>query len=344
MLAVALLNGLTVKTEARRISLSIPRPSLKGAQLADVVSAFYLGRVIAPLGGTGTNPEGMVGMPEGSVPSSEEASPLASAVLSKKTPEGAPAYNTVIARPLDTADDAILMRNMLLAQFDENASIVLAGPASGVARLLGLYGARPQIQAKCKQLVMAIGAYPTGAADPAVKADVAAARKLFADWPTAIVAVGSELGEVLPYPGASIQADFDWAPAHPVVDAYHAVKPGAYDAPASALAAVLYAVHPDDGYFKLSAPGTITVMDDGRTQFSPNPDGKHRYLIADPAQKDRVIKLYTEMVSAKPAPRAARGGRGAAAAQQQQQQRQQQAPPPQQPPAPKPPETKPPVE
>ena len=44
-----------------------------------------------------------------------------------------------------------------------------------------------------------------------------------------------------------------------------------YDAPAPALAAVLYAVHPDDGYFTLSEPGTISVLDDGRTQFTPGP-------------------------------------------------------------------------
>ena len=49
------------------------------------------------------------------------------------------------------------------------------------------------------------------------------------------------------------------------------------------------------------------VLDDGRTQFTPAADGKHRYLIVDPAQKERVIELYTAMVSAQPAPRPGRG-------------------------------------
>ena len=44
MLAVAMLNGFTAKTEARRISLSVSRPSLASAQLADVVASFYRGR------------------------------------------------------------------------------------------------------------------------------------------------------------------------------------------------------------------------------------------------------------------------------------------------------------
>src|SRR5204862_381706 len=86
--------------------------------------------------------------------------------------------------------------------------------------------------------------------------------------------------------------------SHPVVDAYRAFKPMPYDAPATALAALLQTVHPDDGYFKLSDPGTISVQDDGRTQFTPSAEGKHRYLIVDPSQKDRVTELYTELVSA----------------------------------------------
>jgi hypothetical protein len=72
------------------------------------------------------------------------------------------------------------------------------------------------------------------------------------------------------------------------------------------MAAVLYAVRPKEGYFQLSGPGMITVLDDARTKFTATPEGKHQYLILDPAQKDRVdrvIKTYTEIASAKPVPR-----------------------------------------
>ncbi len=64
--------------------------------------------------------------------------------------------------------------------------------------------------------------FPAGPPSPAIKSDIAAARKLFAEWPTPVVAVGSEVGDALPYPGASIEKDFAWSPAHPVVDAYRA--------------------------------------------------------------------------------------------------------------------------
>jgi len=310
LLAVAMLNGLIAKTEARRIALCVSRPNIKAAQLADVVSGFYVGRVIAgPGGGVGGNPAGMIGMPE-TGPAGEDPAPI-TATLAKKGPDGGPLYTSQIVRLLDTADDAVLLRNMLLAQNDANATIVLAGQASGLTRLLSLYGARPQIEAKCKQLVVAIGGYPGGGADPEIKADVAAARTMFAEWPTPLIAVGAEVGAAVPYPAASIEKDFAWAPAHPVADAYRTFKPMPYDAPASALAAVLYAAHPEDGLFTLSPPGTITVSDDGRTQFTPGGAGKHRYVIVEPAQKAQIAGLYTALVSAPPAPRPGRGRGGA---------------------------------
>lgn len=317
LLVPAILNGLVAKGDARSIALCISRPSLRTAQLADVVARFY--------GGSGRGGgAAMVGMPEGPLPAND--SPPLAAVLSKPATEGNAPYSSSIRSVIDTADNAVVIRNILLAQHDGNAVVVLAGPASGLARMLDLYGARPQIAAKVKLLVVAAGSFPSGPADSAIASDVAAARALFADWPTPVVAVGSAVGAALPFPGASLAQDMEWAPHHPIVDAYRLFKPMPYDAPASALAAVLHAVHPDADHFKLSEPGTITVRDDGRTEFTPVAEGRHRYLIVDPAQKARLTALYTELVTAEPARRPARGG--PPPAQQQQQQQQKPAPPP----------------
>ncbi len=76
MLAVAMLNGLTAKSEARRISLSVSQPSLVSAQLADVVATFYRPRPVGgPGGGIGAISEGMIGMPEGQCSRGRQASP-----------------------------------------------------------------------------------------------------------------------------------------------------------------------------------------------------------------------------------------------------------------------------
>jgi len=66
VLAIAMLNGMTARTQARRISLSVSRPSLVSAQVADVVAAFYRGRPVGgPGGGIGQAAEGLIGLPEG---------------------------------------------------------------------------------------------------------------------------------------------------------------------------------------------------------------------------------------------------------------------------------------
>src|SRR5439155_26792549 len=141
------------------------------------------------------------------------------------------------------------IRTALSAQHDQNAVAVLAGPASNLVRVLDLPGVRDLAVHKLKMLVVAAGAYPSGGPEFAIQEDVPAARRLFAEWPTGIVAVGAEVGEALPFPGSSIEKDFAWSPAHPVVDAYRAYKPMPYDAPTTAMAAALYAVRPHKGYF-----------------------------------------------------------------------------------------------
>jgi inosine-uridine nucleoside N-ribohydrolase len=231
--------------------------------------------------------------------------PLLDAVLEKKTPDGKPVYPNGIAKRNDTADPLALIRNAMTAQADQNCVVVLAGPATNLAQVMDLAGSMELIQRKVKLLIIAAGRYPEGAADPRVKADILAARRLLAAWPTPIIAVGQEVGEALPFPGASIDKDFAWAPAHPVADAYRADHAMPYDAPVPSMAAALYAAHPDD--FKLSAVGAVTVLDDGRTRFTPKPDGKVRYVTIDPDQKDKVIQSYVNLASAKPVAR--QGGR-----------------------------------
>jgi hypothetical protein len=307
VLALAMLNGLTANDEARRIALSISGSSLATAQFADVLAEFYpsLPALVTPT----------IGMPDG-VPRGEDASALAE-LFSEKAADGRLLFSSNIRRLVDAADSAVLVRNMLLAQYDQNASIVLAGPATGLARLLELHAAPAQIAAKVRCLVIAAGTFPAGRAEPALRCDVAAARKLFAGWPTPVIAVGSEVGEALPYPASSIDTELGWSPAHPVAHAYRIFKSGPYASRAksmstTALAAMLQAVRPEAGYFQLSEPGTISVLDDGQTRFTPGAGGMHRYLIVDPAQRDRVVSVYTALVSAVPAPRPVRGPRPAA--------------------------------
>jgi len=260
-LALALLNGLAGKDEARIASISVSNPSLKAAAYCDVIERFYASATTGP---AAMSFRGLpIGMASGTNPSVAET-PMLTAMLSQQD------YSTGIHELNDTADPATLIRNALTAQYDQNAVVVATGAATNLVKLLALRDTKDLIARKVKYLVF------TG--DPT--------NKLFAEWPSPIVSVGNDIGDAVPFPASSIEKDFTWTPHHPVVDAYRAYHAMPYDAPSGAMAAVLYAVRPNENYFKVS-----------------DPSGKLRRLTLDPAQKDRIIAAYIELASAKPVPR-----------------------------------------
>jgi hypothetical protein len=282
-LALALLYGLQAKGEARVIAVATSKPSLDSAAFCDVLVRFYTGApgpfMVPPAIGMAT------------VGKDAQDTPLLTAPLAR------PGYSRGIHQLDDTADPAALIRNVLTAQYDRNAVIVMTGAATNLAGLLALPGAKEIIAQKVSLLSIAAKA----------PWDPAAARKLFGEWPTQVVVSPKDVGDALPFPAASLDQDFAWAPEHPVVDAWRAAGPVPHDAPSWALTAALYAVRPQEGYFKLSEPGTVTVPDNGRPRFSPSAGGKHRTLIFDPAQKDRILQAYVELASTHPIPRRGRG-------------------------------------
>jgi hypothetical protein len=290
-LALASLYGFQSKGESRVIGVNNSRPGLNSAIFADILVRFYTGEPNAFFGAV------PIGLTLGK--DSPDAA-MMTAVLSKR------AFARNIKQMNDTADPLAVFRNALSAQFDANAIVFLAGPATNLAQALDMPGVKLLVSAKVRYLVAAIGNFAGSPPDPQILADLPAARKLFAEWPTPVVAAGSELGAALTFPAASLDKDFAWSPAHPMVDAYRAAGMMPYDAPATALSAALYAVRPKEGYFKQSDAGTISIGSDGRTTLAPPADGKHRYLIADAAQKDRIVPLFVETASTKPVPRAPR--------------------------------------
>ena len=86
--------------------------------------------------------------------------------------------------------------------------------------------------------------------------DIPAAQKVFAEWPTRLVTSPFEVGIKINYPASSIEKDFQWATAHPMVEAYKSYQKMPYDRPTWDLTSVLYAVE-GPSYFNISAPGHI---------------------------------------------------------------------------------------
>lgn len=267
VLALAMLHGFEGKDQARIAAIGISNANLQAAQFCDALRLFYAGA-------TGLAPAFRRGLPVG----------LAEGKPAAALPMLALARKSAVRSIKDTAEVTTLIRNSLMAYHDQNAAVVLGGPATDLARLLDMYGVRDLIARKVRMLCMA---------EPGLQEDAAAARKLFAEWPTPMVMVSREVGEALPFPAESIEKDFAWSSEHPVVAAYRAYRPMPYDAPSWAMAALLYAVRPKENYFKL------TEGADHR-----------RYLTVDPEQKERVVRAYIEMAGAKPVPRKPRGSAG----------------------------------
>jgi len=300
LLAVSLLYGLQGKGDCRVAIVNTSRPNLALVGFVDMVLRFYHG----PAGNFSQIPA--VGMITSGTPG--EISPAFTVPFQKTKADGSPTYKNQVKSVIDTGDPCTLLRNYLEAQTDKGSFVVLAGPATNLAAALAFRGLKELIAAKVKLLTLAGGAFPEGPAESHLKADIPAAKRLFAEWPTPIVVSGAEVGSALEFPGASIDKQFAEAvPDNPVADAYRAWKPMPYDTPSWAMAPALYAARPKENYFKLSDPGRITVDDQGRTSFSASENGAHRYLIVDPALKDKITAAYVELASAKPEVRRFRG-------------------------------------
>ena len=304
VLGLAMLFAFEGRRQIRVPSISTSRFNLQAARFLDLVARFYGGeqagdfvvnRLPLPIGmaanGTQTAP-----------------SPMLDAALSKTAADGKPVYPRPLTALNDTADPVALIRNALSAQVDQNAVVVLAGTPVNLLGVIARPDGREWANRKARMVSIVAGRFAAGPVDSIIRRDVAGFRKLLAEWPSPIVMAGTELSEALPFPGTSLESRTTWAPHHPIVDAYRAVRLMPREVPSRTLAAVLHAVSIDQPYFDLSPPGTIAVAHDGRTMFSPSPNGRHRYLITKPDQKARVLQAYVEMVTAQPPPRPARGG------------------------------------
>jgi hypothetical protein len=85
-----------------------------------------------------------------------------------------------------------------------------------------------------------------------------------------------------------------------VADAYRLYQEMPYDRPTWDLTSVLYALHPERGYFELSEPGRVTVEADGFTRFDATAGGRDRYLILNPEHRERLVEALTQLASQPP--------------------------------------------
>jgi inosine-uridine nucleoside N-ribohydrolase len=226
----------------------------------------------------------------------------------RRHPDGTFVYPHRIMDGTAAPDAVALLRRTLAGQSDGRVVIVQVGFSTNLARLLDTKAdavspqdGRTLVTRKVRLLSVMAGNFASGQSEFNLAQDVSSAVKIFHEWPTPIVVSGFEIGLAMPFPASRIEHDFAYARDHPVADAYRSYMKMPYDRPTWDLTAVLYAVRPDDGYFSLSPPGTITVSPDGGSHFDVSAGGNHRYLVLTNEQRARTLEAMILLASQPPA-------------------------------------------
>jgi hypothetical protein len=294
-MALCMIHALADRGECRLLAVTITKDNRYAAPMADLLNAFH-GRPDVP-----------IGMVRGGV-TPQDGKYLRQVVTAED--DGKIRYARTIDDGSQAAEATGMLRQILAAQpdgsvvlaqvgFSTNLAGLLDSPADDASPLTG----RELVQRKVRLLSAMAGAFGEkmkGRKEYNIVTDVEPARKLFAHWPTPIVASGWEIGDAIKHTARSMQEDYRYVARHPLVEAYDYYRGLQNDQPTYDLTSVLYAVRPDRGYFDLSSPGRIVIEDDGTTSFRVEPDGPHRYLIVDAIQIARVREAQEWLCSQPP--------------------------------------------
>lgn len=313
VLALAMLHSLQSRGSCELIAVAVSTPDEQAASFVAAVNSFY-GRPDIPIGLTRAKIEHEPG----------RYLQLASAVDA-----GKPRYPHAWQHGGAVPPAAAVLRKVLSAQPDQSVVIVQVGYFSNLAALLESGGEADSpldgvelVRRKVKYLSSMAGTFGPGPRDFEfnVMQDQAAARTVARRWPTPVIWSGKEVGLALRYPASSIERDYGYVAHHPVAEAYHLFEPMPHHRPCWDLTSVLYAVFPDRGYFELSAPGRVTIEDDGHTRFDArdgnpgvearaaatevgavSPEARDRYLKVDAQQIPRLVEAFVQLASQPPA-------------------------------------------
>jgi len=221
---------------------------------------------------------------------------------------GKPLYARSIPDVTKLLDAHKLYRKILSKQPDHSVVIISTGFSTNLARLLdskadsfSSLSGKQLVAKKVKFFSIMGGSHDM---EPMreynIVTDIPSAKELFAQCPVPIVSSPFEVGVSICYPASSIENDFSWTAHHPMIEAYKSYLKMPFDRPTWDLTAVLYVMEPDSAFFNKTESGIITVDNNGVTQFTPSPKGKHYFLSVSKQQGDRIKNYFIRLISARP--------------------------------------------
>jgi purine nucleosidase len=331
MLALAMLHALQDRGEVKLLAVTISTDDPWCASYVNLVNTFY-GHSEIPIGIVhgGITIEGFRKIfPEMTWPVTR----YTEIISQRKRRDGSPLYPHRLMDGTKAQEAVSLLRKTLAAAPDGSVAVILVGYSTNLARLLesqadtsSPLNGHDLVRKKVRLLSVMAGSFretqfegktlPLGQPEFNLMVDVPAAQKVFSNWPTAIVDSGLEIGLAMFYPGQRILHDYAYVEHHPIADTYRTyceemkgrdskIKecPQDHDHPTFDLTAVLYAARPDMDYFSLSRPGTISILNDGGSQFQESDAGTHRYLVLSEEQKARTLEAMMMLASQPPTAR-----------------------------------------
>jgi len=293
VLCQVLINKYIEQGSVECLMMGLNKTGTSPAAFVDIVNTFY------------NHPDIPVGLAKDGVQAPDNAS-YAHIVANMKAPDGSPLYTRSIS-DYDALPDAVtLYRKTLASQPDGSVVIASVGFSTNLARLMDTgadeyspLSGMELVRKKVRLLAVMAGNFE-GSGNPEynVVTDIASAKRVFEDWPGTIVFSPFELGLKVLYPATSIQNDFGWAGGHhPMVEAF--MNYGShfpYDRPSWDPTTVLYALE-GDKWFNVSSPVDVTVDENGRTIFSPDPDGNRFYLAVSDEQAKAIVDYFVKLAS-----------------------------------------------
>lgn len=271
--ALAFLHGLAALGEAEIIGITCVTSFPYAAGCVDAIDAYY-GRPGIPVGALKD-----AGFLDGS-PYAEE--------IAKRWP------NRYASGAEGVPDATAVFRRALAAEPDGSVVVASIGPLRNLRKFLesppddaSPLPGRDLIEKKVKKLACMAGVFAPVEGNLArewnVEQDIAAAKEVFARWPTPIVFSGYEIG-------APILADRGIVAKRPESPVARALGTQGGGRPAWDQTAILYAVRGCAEYWRLEGPGRSEIRDDGSSAWTPDPGGRH-YLLRRKMDPDRLAAV-----------------------------------------------------
>jgi inosine-uridine nucleoside N-ribohydrolase len=330
-LAIALLHALESRGEAKILAITISTDDEWAAPFASVLDTFYSHPDI-PIGVIrhGSQPRSARELHQKMhyMFPYDYLRPL----LERRRGDGSFAYPRRLQKRQQALDAVPLLRKTLGAQSDGSVTIVEIGQSTNLARLLesaadpiSPLDGRTLISRKVKMLSIMSGSffpsqfnggkYAAGSPEWNLLVDPQSAQAVFERWPTPIVAEDCALSPtaVEPQSGADVDRQFGYVEDHPVLEDLHLFRATYAEGDNNILFnwpravgycdeyAAFFAVRGESGYFSLSKPGTVTVLNDGSSRFKEVASGNHRFLMLDEKQRTRTPEAIALLRSEPPA-------------------------------------------